>query len=59
MTSQLMEDQELGKAPNSTLALMLERIKNSVNFEEEEELAKATTATSYAGGSDTVRKNIL
>ena len=51
-----MEDQELGKAPNSTLALMLERIKNSVDFEEEEELAKATTATSYAGGSDTVRK---
>ena len=38
---------------------MLERIKNSSDYEEEEELARATAATSYAGGSDTVSQCIM
>ena len=46
-------DQESGKAPDSTLALMLEHIKESPNYEEEEEMARALTATVYSGGSDT------
>ena len=38
---------------------MLEDIKNSPLYEEEEELARGNTATMYAAGTDTVSQNII
>ena len=38
---------------------MLEHIKNSPNYEEEEEIARNNTAIIYAAGSDTVSQNII